>query len=64
VVDKKEVAAFKMHKATVSSLAFSPDGKWLVSGSYDGTMLFWEVNIPVKGEAVESTGKLREPGEK
>ncbi len=32
------------HRYTVYSLAFSPDGKTLVSGSADGTVLFWDLD--------------------
>lgn len=31
------------HEDTVESLAFSPDGKWLASGSYDTTIKMWDV---------------------
>jgi WD40 repeat protein len=31
-----------MHSKRVSSLAFSPDGRTLVSGSWDGTVRFWD----------------------
>lgn len=33
----------KGHKGTLSCLAFSPDGKSLVSGAKDGTAIVWEV---------------------
>ena len=41
----------------MSSVTFSPGGRWLASGSYDGTVLLWEVNIPVPGRPVEPTEK-------
>ena len=33
---------FQTVKGGVASVAFSPDGKLLASGSYDGTIRFWE----------------------
>lgn len=36
------VKTFEGHQAAVTSLAFSPDGKWLVSGSLDATVRFWK----------------------
>ncbi|GJJ13058.1 hypothetical protein Clacol_007307 [Clathrus columnatus] len=32
------------HKATISSIIFSPDGKWIVSGSHDETIRIWDAN--------------------
>ena len=32
----------KAHKSTVNSVAFSPDGTKIVSGSNDGTIKLWE----------------------
>ncbi|HCB55707.1 TPA: hypothetical protein DEP26_01865, partial [Candidatus Uhrbacteria bacterium] len=32
---------FEGHTGWVRSVAFSPDGKWIVSGSYDCTIKIW-----------------------
>lgn len=34
----------KGHRTRVSSIAFSPDGKTIVSGSYDNTMKLWDAS--------------------
>ncbi len=41
----KKQHTFSGHKWTVNTLAFSPDGKTLASGSDDGTILLWGVPI-------------------
>jgi WD40 repeat protein len=40
----KEIATLKGHKGIVSSLAFSPAGALLASGSWDGTVRVWELS--------------------
>jgi len=34
------------HEGRISALAAGPDGKWLVSGSHDGTVKLWSVDAP------------------
>ena len=40
----RELALLTGHTRGVWSLAFSPDGKTLASGSWDGTVLLWDLN--------------------
>lgn len=42
VASQKAARQFKGHEDEVRSLAFSPDGKRLASGSHDGTVLVWD----------------------
>lgn len=44
----KKRQRFKGHQHGVLDLAFSPDGRLLVSGSYDLTALFWRVSADDK----------------
>ena len=37
------IATFLGHNSYVSSVSFTPDGKALASGSYDGTILRWDL---------------------
>ena len=48
------VRSFEGHKSFVHSIAFSPDGKTIASGSYDHTLKLWDVGSgrnsrPLKG---------------
>ncbi len=44
-VDKKEVIKFpQKHGGMISCIAISHNHKWLASGSFDGTILIWNIN--------------------
>jgi len=36
------------HVAVISVLEFSPDSKWLVSGSWDGTIMLWNLHPEIR----------------
>jgi WD40 repeat protein len=57
VTGQKAVAVLREHAAAVRSVSLSPDGEFLASGGYDGTVLLWEVDLPVPGRPVEPMGK-------
>jgi len=42
----QQVTTLRGHSATVNSVAFSSDGAWLLSGSFDGTARLWEAASP------------------
>ena len=43
VATGENIATFWGHATDIQSLAFSPDGALLASGSYDGTILLWDM---------------------
>lgn len=55
VVGIKEEQTLTGHSDMVAAIAYSPDGKRMVSGSYDGTLIVWDANTgkkligPLKG---------------
>lgn len=44
VATGENIATFWGHSTDIQSLAFSPDGALLASGSYDGTILLWDTS--------------------
>lgn len=55
VATGREMQRFKGHSKIVTALAFSPDGRTLLSGSEDATVLLWDVGRPVPSP----TGQLK-----
>jgi len=48
VASGKKLAILNGHTDLVRSLAFSPDGKLLASGSSDGTVKLWNVKVGIE----------------
>jgi len=38
-----EIRTFEGHTDWVTSVAFSPDGKYILSGSWDTTLKLWDI---------------------
>ena len=52
-ISGKEVKTLRGHSDDVNSLSYSPDGKYLASGSWDNTIKIWDV---LTGERVKTLG--------
>ena len=50
VANGENIATFRGHPTDVQCLAFSPNGALLASGSYDGTILLWDVKPYLQNE--------------
>ncbi len=56
ITENQQVAQLTEHAGPVTSVAFSPDGAWLASGSADQTIILWEtVNYQPQKRMVVST---------
>jgi len=56
-IKKEEVKTFSGHSSWVQSVAFSPDGKFLASGSYDNTIKIWNINTDEEIRTLTGHGK-------
>jgi hypothetical protein len=54
VASAKPLHTFVGHSGWIMSIAVSPDGRTLVSGSADSTMLLWPLDRFVKGKPVQA----------
>ncbi len=43
-IDKKAPIFLKGHQSLVKTVAFTPNGRTIVSGGYDGSLRFWDAN--------------------
>jgi WD40 repeat protein len=42
------IRTWKAHKSPITSIAFFPDGQFILSASWDGTVRVWKVNDGIK----------------
>jgi WD40 repeat protein len=52
----KRIAALTGHKDVVQAVSFSPDGKKVASGAWDGTVRVWDVSTGKELHALKTNG--------
>ena len=55
----KHIACIDKHQGHVTSLAFSPDGGYLASGSADTTVLVWDLELLKRAERTPEAGRAK-----
>jgi RNA polymerase sigma factor (sigma-70 family) len=60
LASRKEIACFTGHTEAIWDLAFAPDGRALVSGSWDTTCLVWDLTGRSKDGRLETVALLPE----
>ncbi|MGA7702932.1 MAG: SUMF1/EgtB/PvdO family nonheme iron enzyme, partial [Thermoguttaceae bacterium] len=61
----QQIRAFQGHTDTVKSVVFSPDGRRVLTGAYDGTAILWDAANGQKlhtfqGQPLQGFGRLRD----